>query len=202
LVVFTTRAKDTSLWILEGKFIVLGDRLAAWKKLKTSGAQGGVQQMKRIGVLSDSHLCEPDPGLAARLARVFQGVDMIMHAGDITSLTVLDMLEAPEVIAVAGNMDEPVVRQTLPDQRVVEVEGKRLGLIHGWDSPFGLAGRVATRFSGVNCVVFGHSHRPMNAVVGGVLMFNPGSVSRGLVGSGTVGLLTVNQGVSGTIVKI
>lgn len=158
--------------------------------------------MKLIGVLSDSHLRAPDPALAARLAQVFAGVDMILHAGDITNLTVLDMLEAPEVIAVAGNMDEAAVAQTLPDKRVVEVEGKRIGLIHGWGSPFGLAGRVAGAFSGVDCVVFGHSHRPMNALVGGVLMFNPGSVSRGLVGSGSVGLLTVDQGVSGTIVKI
>jgi uncharacterized protein len=158
--------------------------------------------MKLIGVISDTHLRGPDPELAARLAQVFAGVDLILHAGDITNLTVLDMLEAPEVIAVAGNMDEPAVGQSLPDKRVVEVEGARIGLIHGWGSPFGLAGRVAASFSGVDCVVFGHSHRPMNAVTDGVLMFNPGSVSRGLVGSGTVGLLTVGQGISGTIVKI
>jgi putative phosphoesterase len=158
--------------------------------------------MKLIGVLSDTHLRAPDPELAARLAQVFQGVDLILHAGDITNLTVLDMLEAPEVIAVAGNMDEPAVAHTLPDRRVVEVEDKRIGLIHGWGSPFGLAGRVAGAFRAVDCVVFGHSHRPMNALVGGVLMFNPGSVSRGLVGSGSVGLLTVGQGISGTIVKI
>lgn len=158
--------------------------------------------MKLIGVLSDTHLRGPAPELAARLARAFAGVDLILHAGDITNLTVLDMLEAPEVIAVAGNMDEPAVGQSLPVKRVVEVEDKRIGLIHGWGSPFGLSGRVAAAFSDVDCVVFGHSHRPMNAVTGGVLLFNPGSVARGLMGSGTVGLLTVDQGISGTIVNI
>lgn len=158
--------------------------------------------MKRIGVLSDTHLRGPDPELAARLARVFVGVDLILHAGDLTNLTVLDMLEAPEVLAVCGNMDEPAVGQSLPDKRIVEVEGARIGLMHGWGSPFGLAGRVGSQFSGVDCVVFGHSHRAMNTFTGGVLFFNPGSVSRGLVGSGTVGLLTVDQGISGEIIKI
>ncbi len=158
--------------------------------------------MKRIGVLSDTHLHGPDPELAARLARVFAGVDLILHAGDLTNLTVLDMLDAQEVLAVRGNMDEPAVGRSLPDQRIVEVEGKRIGLTHGWGSPFGLADRVGSRFSGVNCVVFGHSHRPMNAVTGGVLFFNPGSVARGLMGSGSVGLLTIDQGIRGEILKI
>jgi uncharacterized protein len=158
--------------------------------------------MKRIGVLSDTHLPGADPELAARLARRLGRVDLILHAGDLTSLAVLDMLEAPEVLAVCGNMDEPAVAQSLPVKRVVEVEGFKIGLIHGWGSPLGLTGRVGTEFSGVDCVVFGHSHRPANALSAGVLYFNPGSVARGLMGSGTVGLLTVDQGITGEIMKL
>lgn len=158
--------------------------------------------MTRIGVLSDSHLRAADPDLTRALAQAFAGVDMILHAGDITNLSVLDCLQAPEVHAVAGNMDGPEVAARLPRKLVLQVEGKHIGLIHGWGSPFGLAGRVRAEFDQVDCLVFGHSHRPLNAVTGGVLMFNPGSVNSGLIGSGTVGILTVDQEISGKIVSL
>jgi hypothetical protein len=156
--------------------------------------------MTRIGVLSDTHLRQPDPDFARRAAEVFAGVDMILHAGDLVHLSVLDALEAPEVYAVAGNMDDHVVGQSLPSRRVVEAEGRRIGMVHGWGPPVGLAGRVAGEFSAVEAIVFGHSHRPHNAKKHGVLLFNPGSVGRGLLGSGTVGILTVDEaGITGEI---
>ncbi len=158
--------------------------------------------MKIIGVISDTHLRGADLELNQALARHLAGVEMILHAGDITSLEVLHALDAPQVLAVAGNMDGPEVAAALPVKRVVEVEGYRIGLIHGWGSPFGLAGRVRREFGDVHCVVFGHSHRPMNAVVDGVLMFNPGSVNSGIIGSGTLGILTIDHGVQGRIIKI
>ncbi|MFH1035814.1 MAG: metallophosphoesterase family protein [Pseudomonadota bacterium] len=158
--------------------------------------------MTKIGVLSDTHLRDYQPELGQRLAQVFQGVDMILHAGDLVNLRVLDLLDAPQVRAVCGNMDDSTVAMTLPRKLVVEIEGFKIGLIHGWGSPVGLAGRVAGEFTGVDCIVFGHSHRPMNARQGGVLMFNPGSVGKGFIGSGTVGLLTVEQALSGQIIKL
>jgi hypothetical protein len=127
---------------------------------------------------------------------------MILHAGDLVSLRVLDLLDAPQVLAVCGNMDDSTVAMTLPRKLEVEVEGLHIGLIHGWGSPVGLAARVAGEFTGVDAVVFGHSHRPMNARQGGVLMFNPGSVGKGFIGSGTVGLITVDQGLSGQIIRL
>jgi len=158
--------------------------------------------MTRIGVLSDTHLRGYDQELARQLKEVFAGVDLILHAGDLVNLQVLDMLEAPQVLAVCGNMDDQVVAQSLPSKRVIPVGGFTIGLIHGWGAPVGLAGRVAGEFEGVDCIVFGHSHRPMNARQQGVLMFNPGSVSKGLLGSGTVGLITVEQELSAQIVKL
>lgn len=158
--------------------------------------------MKRIGVLSDTHLRRQDAAQAARVMEQFRGVDLILHAGDLTDLAVLDYLEAPEVIAVAGNMDGPLVNSELPVKRIISVEGKKIGLIHGWGAPMGLVGRVAREFQGVDAVVFGHSHRPTNLVKDGVLYFNPGSAGRGLIGSGTVGLLTVDQDITGEIIKL
>ena len=158
--------------------------------------------MTRIGVLSDTHLRGYDQELAERLQEVFAGVDLILHAGDLVNLQVLDMLVAPQVLAVCGNMDDQVVAQSLPSKRVIPVGAFTIGLIHGWGSPMGLAGRVAGEFQGVDCIVFGHSHRPMNARQKGVLMFNPGSVSKGFMGSGTVGLITVDQELSAQVLKL
>lgn len=158
--------------------------------------------MTRIGVLSDTHLREADPGLAERIKAAWGPVDMIMHAGDITHLSVLDSLFPPQVIAVAGNMDPPPVRATLPETRVVEVAGKRIGLTHGWGSPFGLAGRAASLFSRVDAVVFGHSHRAANVMKDGVLMFNPGSAGGSRMAAATVGLLTVDDAITGRIIKL
>ncbi len=158
--------------------------------------------MTRIGVISDTHLRGPDQELARSVARALGQVDMILHAGDLVNLTVLDALEAPQVLAVAGNMDDHLVCQSLPTKRVIKVEGKRIGLIHGWGPPVGLAGRVLKEFEGVDCIVFGHSHRPTNTVKNGVLLFNPGSYGKGFLGSGTVGILTVDQQIKGEIIKL
>lgn len=158
--------------------------------------------MKRIGVISDTHMREPNPALGSHLARVWGQVDLVLHAGDLVNISVLDAIEAPEVLAVAGNMDDYVVSQSLPTKLVVEVEGKRIGLIHGWGAPIGLAGRVLKEFDKVDAIVFGHSHRPANTVKNGVLLFNPGSYGKGIMGSGTVGLLTVNGSITGEIIQL
>ncbi len=156
----------------------------------------------RIGVISDTHLGGYDQDLAQRAARAFEGVEMILHAGDLTSLEVLDALEAPEVVAVAGNMDGPGVRANLPVKRVISAGGFRIGLIHGWGPPLGLAGRVAGEFEGVDAVVFGHSHRPTNLNKQGILLFNPGSYAKGFLGSGTVGILELGREITGRVLKL
>ena len=158
--------------------------------------------MTRIGVVSDTHLREPEPDLGQRLAQAWGRVDLILHAGDLVNISVLDALEAPEVLAVAGNMDDYVVTQSLPTKRIITVEDKRIGLIHGWGAPVGLAGRVMKEFDGVDAIVFGHSHRPANTVKNGILLFNPGSFGKGFMGSGTVGVLRVAKDIKGEIIQL
>ena len=158
--------------------------------------------MIRIGVISDTHLDGFYQGLADQAAQAFAGVDIILHAGDLTSLLVLDALQAPEVIAVAGNMDGPAVRANLPDKRLVSAGGFKIGLIHGWGPPMGLAGRVAKEFDGVDAVVFGHSHRPTNLVKEDILLFNPGSYAKGFLGSGTLGILELGRKITGRVLKL
>ena len=129
----------------------------------------------RIGVLSDTHVTSASE-IPAEVFESLRDVDLILHAGDILDLPVIDELRAlAPVHAVCGNMDPPPTRETLPGRAVIRAEGKRIGLIHGSGAPFGLHNRIRAQFEDVDVIVFGHSHRPMSETVDGVLVFNPGS---------------------------
>ena len=147
----------------------------------------------RIGIIADTHIPEFLPALPTSVQRVFQSVDVILHAGDITNKEVLDELRtlAP-VIAVKGDHDA----LDLPVQTVVEVGGKRIGLVHGrrprWQEipsivandifpghHFAWGGfqrQVLRSFQHVDAIVFGHFHHPYLAWHRNVLLFNPGAI--------------------------
>src|SRR5260370_34527141 len=82
----------------------------------------------RVGVIADTHVPEALSALPGEIAGLFQGVDLILHAGDISSKEVLDELRlvAP-VVTVRGNH----VLIDLPGRAIVEVGGKRIRLRHG-----------------------------------------------------------------------
>ncbi len=136
--------------------------------------------MKTIGILSDTHLQKVDENFALLFERggVMNELDTLIHAGDFTSANILDFLEARYVVyGVQGNMDEMAIRERLPLRRIVELEGVRIGIVHGWGAPVHLDRRVYDFFNDdtLDCIVFGHSHIPVCEVMGKTLMFNPGS---------------------------
>lgn len=150
----------------------------------------------KIGVLSDTHLRRPNPMLDIVIAEIFKGTDMILHAGDIVSAAVLQYLELHDVIAVCGNMDDYEVAGMVPQQRIVTVEDKKIGLVHGWGGREGLENRIIARFDEKpDVIVYGHSHVPFWGAVDGVWMFNPGSASQNRSGAKpTVGILEIVSG--------
>jgi putative phosphoesterase len=158
----------------------------------------------KIGVISDTHLSKPTSELAGLVHTVFADVSMILHAGDLTELEVLEAFSDKEVIAVTGNMDSMDVRNQLPSERVLEVGGFRIGLTHGWGHPFGVPKKIADTFGDVDVIVYGHSHRPDNQVRNGILFFNPGAFSGGfpLTRKRSVGILTLEEQVSGEIIRL
>ena len=107
------------------------------------------------------------------------GVEMILHAGDLTEAFVLELLEdiAP-VAAVSGNNDGKKLHKMLGERRIVQAESVRIGLVHGHAGPQKTTrDRALHAFDGdaVDAIVFGHSHIPYNRRHGGILLFNPGS---------------------------
>lgn len=163
----------------------------------------------RIGVISDTHISSPRRAIPPDVLRAFEGVDCILHAGDVARQEVLDDLGllAP-VYAVAGNVDPPELFWTLRDRRLVELDGVRIGLTHGHlGQGETTPERALSRFAGTDglrAVVFGHSHEPYNAVHDGVLLFNPGSpTERRRQPRHSYGFLTVDgRAVRGEIVYL
>jgi uncharacterized protein len=150
----------------------------------------------KIGVLSDTHLTVPDTVLDSILDDVFKDTDLILHAGDIVSLRVLNRLEERNVVAVCGNMDDYEVLGVLPQMRIVPFAGKRIGLMHGWGSKERLAERIQDRFASdkPDLIVFGHSHMPFFGEVNTTLMFNPGAASwNRYSAAGTVGIIEITE---------
>ena len=106
-----------------------------------------------------------------------RAADLLLHGGDLSSVSFLEELRAlgPPVHAVWGNADEPALREQLPKELVVEVEAVRIGMIHIPGPAAGREARLAARFPGCDAIVFGHTHRPVADRHEGVLLLNHGS---------------------------
>jgi uncharacterized protein len=130
-----------------------------------------------IGLISDTHLPRGARRLPEACVDRLRDADLIVHAGDFTSLEVLLGLEGlgPPVAAVHGNVDSAELRRLLPGERVVEAAGARIGVIHDAGPATGRLERLRDRFPGADAVVFGHSHMPLYEEAGGFQIFNPGS---------------------------
>ncbi len=145
-------------------------------------------------MIADTHVGEVLPALPPGVAKAFVGCELILHAGDITDVAVLAELgRIAPVVAVQGDHDREAGID-LPRHRVVEVAGRRIGLTHGdrnravqrlaiaqtlVTGRLHLAGfhrDMVRRFRRVECIVHGHLHLPLTAMVGDVLVVSPGAV--------------------------
>lgn len=154
--------------------------------------------MKRIGLLSDTHLDTCDVSRLKKIIPVFEHVDLILHAGDITHESVLECCKtiAP-VYAVKGNMDVHSSVADLPGKKVLILENCKIGLIHGWGSPVGLMKRVFQTFDDDSpmVIVYGHSHQAAIDMWQNCLMINPGSpFDRRFTPYRSVAVLTLDSG--------
>jgi putative phosphoesterase len=130
----------------------------------------------RIAVVSDTHLPRGSRRLPEACLRELERADLILHAGDFTVRTVLDELcQLAPVEAVHGNMDDAELRALLPERRIVEVDGRRIGMIHDPGPAAGRAARLVALFPGCDLVVYGHTHLPELTEHAGVQILNPGS---------------------------
>lgn len=145
-------------------------------------------------MVADTHVGEVLPELPASVPTALAGCDLILHAGDITCLSVLDQLgEIAPVVAVQGDHDR-LAGIDLPRERIVTVRGRRIGLVHGRRSRaiempaagmslarrravlLGLHRHMRRRLGPVDLIVHGHLHMPVDTQVRGTRVFSPGAV--------------------------
>jgi len=108
--------------------------------------------------------------------RLLAESDLILHVGDVVAASLLEELRAlAPVQAVQGNMDEPALKAALPETRIVEFEGVRIGMVHEPGPAAGRAERLAARFPRCDAVVYGHTHLPEVTRHGSEWILNPGS---------------------------
>lgn len=150
----------------------------------------------KIGILSDTHLTGITKDFKETIKRVFDGVDMIVHAGDMTGIGVFNYLSNWELKAVRGNVDDFELYNLLPEKRTENIMGKNIGIIHGKGPPNGIENVVFREFQNVDLIIFGHSHIPLSTIKGDVLLFNPGSYRRSNSYRGTVGIIEIADNIT------
>jgi putative phosphoesterase len=152
-----------------------------------------------IAVISDTHLPRGARRVPEACVERIAAADLLLHAGDFSTLEVLRELEAigPPLAGVHGNVDSAELQRLLPAERVVEAGGARIAMVHDAGPRAGRLERMRRRFGErADVVVFGHSHLPLHEQApDGFQIFNPGSpTERRRAPAHTMGVIEVRNG--------
>ena len=108
--------------------------------------------------------------------RVLSGAELIVHAGDfVAQSVVVELEELAPVGAVHGNADDSALKAALPERRVLEAAGLRIGIVHEPGPRAARAQRLLGWFPECDVVVYGHTHLPEVVRHGARWVVNPGS---------------------------
>lgn len=152
--------------------------------------------MIHVGILSDTHLNSCTDSFRRQVDTVFAECTIILHAGDLSDISVLNAFSGKEVHAVHGNMCNMGSQQLLPSSKMITVGRYCIGLCHGaWGPRHTIEERVWSIFPEADCIIYGHSHQSVCHRIGGILFINPGTFqSTGPHGSpGTYAILQIDE---------
>ena len=145
-----------------------------------------------IGLISDTHIGAKRGTLPEGVFEIFHGVDLIVHAGDITQKKVLDELDtiAP-VVAVLGNNDRLDLKRT----EIIEAGNFRIAVNHAtsYSADFERLHKFASKMD-ADILITGHTHRPHFKIIDGILLVNPGSSNRPIESDASVALMEICDG--------
>ena len=149
-----------------------------------------------LGLISDTHYGDRLNALPPIVHQIFEGTDLILHAGDVGRLEILDELgRTAPAIAVHGNDEAfPEAQRELPYQQLLHVAGHRIVLTHAhhpdhaqemesrkddsWTPKLARRAAFGHR-AGAQIVVYGHTHIPTDVTHDGVRLINPGALASG-----------------------
>ena len=156
--------------------------------------------MTIIGLVSDTHF----PRFGRALPRALEAglraakASRIFHMGDFTDMLALPLFEAIAPLeAVAGNNDPEEIWTRFGRQKIVTIDGVRIGLVHGDVGRRNAHENAVAAFAGepADVILYGHSHRPIVERRGTQLIANPGSpTDRRMMPSFSYGILTIDGG--------
>ncbi len=133
----------------------------------------------RLLLMSDTHMPRHAAVLPPQIAAAVDAADVVVHAGDWTTIPVLDELSerAARLVAVRGNNDtDPEFAARLSEIERVDIEGIRVAVVHETGAATGREARCSERFPDADLLVFGHSHIPWDSTAAsGLRLLNPGS---------------------------
>src|ERR1700683_1048133 len=151
----------------------------------------------RVVVLADTHGPRRWRVCPQAVAAHLQTADLILHAGDVCTASVLtELAQYAPVVAVVGNNDQPdVAGWGATPTADLTLDGLRLAMLHDSGPTAGRLARMRRTFPGADLVVFGHSHIPLDESAPGLRIFTPGSpTDRRRQPHGTLGLLRIDSG--------
>lgn len=138
-----------------------------------------MQTSKNILVLSDTHLASGS-ALPARVLELAARADLIIHAGDLTDIDVLDVLGSfAPTHAVLGNCDSMACIEKIPQELEVLVGETKIAALHIPGPEEGRHSRLEKLFPDADIVIYGHTHQPeITRLLSGKLILNPGSATQ------------------------
>ncbi len=135
---------------------------------------------------------------------LFDGVEHILHAGDVGPPDLLVELEAiAPVTAVYGNTDGFPLRERTTNVAVLDLDGHRVVVLHGDKLGSPTPERLRLSHPDARVIVYGHTHRPLVDETEGILVVNPGSAGAARFGiPPSVGILTLGDVVSVELLQL
>lgn len=160
--------------------------------------------MIKAGILSDTHLMGLNEDFKQLVQHCFADCNAIIHAGDLTDISLLDAFQDKTVYAVHGNMCNNITYSTLPTQLSFQLGEFTIGLTHGAGLGHEIESALWNLFPETDCMIYGHTHRPACHRIADKLIINPGSfMSTGRYGaSGTYCILEVSNRLQASIHEV
>lgn len=160
----------------------------------------------RLGLVGDTHrTSRTQRPLPVDLLLGLEGCDLICHTGDVNARWVLDELATIAPLrAVVGNNDEDALAEELELEHFFEIGDFTMGVMHGHHPKLTARQHTYDRMRGVvDCVIYGHSHRPEIEERNGLLMINPGSpTQKRYAPHSTFAILTVDATLQAQLINL
>ncbi len=159
----------------------------------------------RLGIISDTHIPDRYDKLPGAVLRDLKRSDLVIHAGDFTSLEYYQELKNTFPLkAVLGNLDERELTRFLKEKETLTLENFKIGVMHGWGRSEGVLDLVKKAFDNTyDLVIFGHTHQPYCEKIGKTLFFNPGSATDKIFSTvNSYGLIELDLAITPKIIKL